>query len=116
MSTTSKLHPNSWIPGKVTEVTGRLTYHIEVQPGKVVHRHVDAVRQCTVTAAPLPQPQEVDTPDCLEDIYLQDVPTSRSIVAPSVPPELPSRVQSQPANPRRSARHRPPPDYCGRTW
>jgi len=73
---------DSWIPGKVTKVTDPVSYHIEVQPGGVVRRHMDAVRQRTDTAAPLPQPQEVDTHDCLEDIYLPDIPASRPIVAP----------------------------------
>ena len=36
---------NAWIPGKVVKVTGPLSYHVEVQPGKVVRRHVDAVRK-----------------------------------------------------------------------
>ena len=51
---------NAWIPGKVVKVTGPLSYHVEVQPGKVVRRHVDAVRKCYVVL-PLPQSQEATT-------------------------------------------------------
>ncbi len=35
----------SWIPGKVVNVSGPLSYHVELQSGRVVRRHVDAVRK-----------------------------------------------------------------------
>ena len=46
--------PLIWIPGTVAKVTGPLSYHIELNDGRVVHRHVDAVRARQDSADPLP--------------------------------------------------------------
>ena len=34
----------TWLPGKITKVTGPLSYHIELDTGCIVRRHVDAIR------------------------------------------------------------------------
>ena len=56
----------TWIPGKITKVTGPLSYHVEVDRGRVLHRHVDALRTrySDSTASPLQ-----DTPYGRDDIY-----------------------------------------------
>ena len=113
---------NAWIPGKVVKVTGPLSYHVEVQPGKVVRRHVDAVRKHYVVL-PLPQSQETTT-SSFEDIYSPDVPAPPPPAPPpaptpptatpppgTVPPEPPAarkprkrRVRAHSVPPRRSPR------------
>ena len=35
--------PPKWIPGKITKVTGPLSYQVELQCGTVVRRHVDNI-------------------------------------------------------------------------
>ena len=81
---------NTWIPGKVVKVTGPLSYHVEVQPGKVVRRHVDAVRKRYVVL-PLPQSQEATT-SSFEDIYSPDIPAP----PPPAPPPAPTPPTATP--------------------
>ena len=84
---------NSWIPGKVTKVTGPLSYHVEVQSGNIVRRHVDAVRKRDVLC-PLPHSQEADTYSD-EDIYLPDTTPLAPPPAPALPPALPPQPIAQ---------------------
>ena len=86
----------TWTPGKVTKVTGPLSYHVEVIDGREVRRHVDAVRTRDVLYPKPTAPMEDDHDD---NFFLPDLP-------PPVPP--PPRPPPDPV--RRSARHRPPPD------
>ena len=46
--------PLIWTPGTVAKVTGPLTYHIELGDGRIIRRHVDAVRARWDSADPLP--------------------------------------------------------------
>ena len=34
-------HPNKWIPGVILRMLGPVTYHVRVENGKVVKRHID---------------------------------------------------------------------------
>ena len=34
-------HPNKWIPGVILRILGPVTYHVEIENGKVVKRHID---------------------------------------------------------------------------
>ena len=88
--------PVTWTPGKVTKVTGPLSYHVEVIDGREVRRHVDAVRTRDVLYPKPTAPMEDDHDD---DFFLPDLP-------PPVP--LPPRPPPDPVH--RSTRHRPPPD------
>ena len=64
--------PTSWTPGKVTKVTGPLSYRVEHLDGCDFRRHVDAI--CNrVARYPCPQPQ-VDNSD--DDYYLPDIPVT----------------------------------------
>ncbi len=104
----------SWIPGKVVKVSGPLSYHVELQSGRVVRRHVDAVRKRVVSHLPLvtSSPSALDE----EDLYLPNVPqthpdTQETARAPTLPlptPNAPPQCDQPPI--RRSTRHRPPPD------
>ena len=44
--------------GKIVKITGSLSYHVELLSGKVVRRHVDAIRDCT-TLFSRPKPKSV---------------------------------------------------------
>ena len=118
--------PNlTWIPGKVVKVTGPLSYHVEVQSGKVVRRHVDAVRKREVV---LPPSQSQDTSSSAEDVYLPDVPAPRPPDTPTapdppaaapppppgpVPPNQPAARTTTSVPPRRSPRQHTQPDRYG---
>lgn len=103
---------NSWIPGTVTKVTGPLSYHVKVQSGNVVRRHVDAVRKRDVLRQ-LPQPQEADTYPSADDIYLPDSTAPRPPDPPAAPPPPPPAGIPPPA--RHSTRNCPPPNRYGWT-
>ena len=95
--------PVSWIPGKVVKITGPLSYHVELISGRVVCRHVDAVRhrEANYHRTP-PQPKTASSVDdfLLSDIPLADRPhpAPRPDVAGPPPPPL-----------QRSTRQRRPP-------
>ena len=91
--------PLIWIPGTVTKVTGPLSYHIELGDGRVVRRHVDAVRARRDSADPSPLN---DSPLPQDDLYL---PTRAS-------PPAPAAVRPVPPV-RRSIRSRSRPNYYG---
>ena len=40
--------PPRWLPGKVLRVTGPLSYEVELLDGRIVRRHVDAVKSRTM--------------------------------------------------------------------
>lgn len=89
--------PVAWIPGKVTKVTGPLSYHIELEDGRVVRRHVDAVRTRDNVSTNSPH-----VSDTSNDLYLPTRP--RTIATP--------RVRHAPTI-RRSTRARAQPNYYG---
>ena len=93
--------PN-WITGKITACRGPVSFEVELDDGKVVRRHVDHVRRCTL---PSPPPRE----DCAsEDI------TFPSTLCEAQEPEVnPDRSKDTPQEPRRSTHVRRPPEYYG---
>ena len=91
--------PLIWIPGTVVKVTGPLSYHIELDDGRVVRRHVDAVRARCDSADPSPLN---DSPLPQDDLYL---PTRVSPPTPAILPPVPPV--------RRSTRSRSRPNYYG---
>ena len=69
-----------WLPGTIVKVTGPLSYHVELESGHTVHRHVGSIR---VRHANTHQ----NRCDNVNPLYLPD--TSTSPVHQSVPPVLP---------------------------
>ena len=60
-----------WIPGKIVKVTAPLSYHVELLSGRIVWRHVDAIRDRT-TLVPRPKPTSdiVDEDDDFADVTI----------------------------------------------
>jgi len=102
--------PPKWIPGKVTRVTGPLSYCVELASGKVVRRHVDAIRCRDARCEPTP---ELDSTDSADDALFD--PDSPAPPSPPTPPmaSLPTLQPPMAPSARRSARHRLPPDRWG---
>ena len=74
--------------------------------GRVVRRHVDALRNREVLY-PIPKPPQAPESDDSEDLFLPDISaTTPTCAVPSAAP-----VQSAPV--RRSNHCRPPPDRLG---
>ena len=91
--------PPKWLQGTVVKVTGPLSYHVELESGHTVRRHVDSLR---VRHAKVQQNKS----DNVDPLYLPD--TSTSPVRQSVPPVIPSHP-----TPRRSSRPRRPVERYG---
>ena len=130
----------TWIQGKVTKVTGPLSYHVELSSGCVVRRHVDAIRRRNLPVEPTPEPTSPTSSN--DDLYLPDVqstPTAAPVIpATPVAPATPTVSATSPAqitpphltlppphptrrirrraystSVRKSSRHRPPPARFG---
>lgn len=101
----------TWIPGTVTKVTGPLSYYVELESGRTVRRHVDAIRSRNIRVT---VPVEA-SPSSRDDLYLPDVLSSDPIphVAPPGPAPPPAPPTAPPPPPRLSARLRQPPDRLG---
>ena len=79
--------PQKWIPGKIVEVTGPLSYCIELIDGSTVRKHVDNVIQRCLTNVPaLPA-------------ILALTPVSVQPVDPLALPGLPSSLDLTPSQP-----------------
>ncbi len=98
----------TWIPGTVTKVTGPFSYYVELESGRAVRRHVDAIRSRNIRVT---VPVEA-SPD---DLYLPDVLSPDPIphVAPPGPAPPPAPPTAPPPPPRLSARLCQPPDRLG---
>ena len=95
--------PITWIPGKVVKVTGPLSYQVELLSGRVVCRHVDAVRSRQVYYT---RPQTQSCADSTEDDYLlPDLPPTSATARVNLP--------TPPRQLRRSTRHCAPPERLG---
>jgi hypothetical protein len=107
----------TWI-GIVTKVTGPLSYHVELQSGCIVRRHVDAVRRRDVLVSASGDTSHGST----DDFYLPDLPPTGTATDPPTLPTVPPTVhppssapptrrrrRAYPPASRRSNRHRPPP-------
>ena len=110
--------PNSrnWQPGKIIEIRGPLSYHVELLDGRIVRRHVDAIRDrasdtrydSVDTDLEIPPPETSETPT----ISIQEAETSANSDN--------SERTNQPVTPvpplRRSTRIRTQPNYLGSQW
>ena len=71
--------PQKWIPGKIVEVTGPLSYCIELLDGSTVRRHVDNVIQRCLTDVPASPAVLAPTPVSVQPVdplALPDLPSS----------------------------------------
>ena len=93
--------PPKWLPGTVTEVTGPLSYRVELESGISVRRHVDSVRKRVVIVD-----SDSQSPSSSGDpLYLPDI-TPTVPPPPPIPPPLPRPL-------RRSTRPQKPLDRYG---
>ena len=102
--------PQKWIPGKIVEVTGPLSYCIELLDGSTVRRHVDNVIQQCLTDVPTSPAVLAPTPVSVQPVdplALPDLPSSLDLTQP-VPPLDPPPART-PTPPRRSTRTRQKP-------
>ena len=102
--------PQKWIPGKIVEVTGPLSYCIELLDGSTVRRHVDNVIQRCLTDVPISPAVLAPTPVSVQPVdplALPDLPSSLDLTQP-VPPLDPPPART-PTPPRRSTRTRQKP-------
>ena len=110
--------PNSrnWQPGKIIEIRGPLSYHVELLDGRIVRHHVDAIRDrasdtrydSVDTDLEIPPPETSEAPT----IPIQEAETSANSDN--------SERTDQPVTPvpplRRSTRIRTQPNYLGSQW
>ena len=108
---------SKWLSGTVVDVTGPLSYCIELQDGYTVRRHVDSLRQGVESLNPPVVERSVSPmldPTLGPDVY-PVTPTITEEPLPLPPPELivtpPRELNTPPPPPRRSVRQRHPPDY-----
>ena len=102
--------PQKWIPGKIVEVTGPLSYCIELLDGSTVRRHVGNVIQRCLTDVPTSPAVLAPTPVSVQPVdplALPDLPSSLDLTQP-VPPLDPPPART-PTPPRRSTRTRQKP-------
>ena len=73
--------PPKWLQGTVVKVTGPLSYHVKLESGHTVRRHVDSLR---VRHALVQQNKSHN----IDPLYLPDIPTSpvRQTVHPNPTP------------------------------
>ena len=91
----------TWLAGEVVKYKGQCSMIVKLTDGRVIHRHLDHIRQKTGSTSPDHTTTTIDDP----------------LIAPAFPSdqtESPSasRSEQEPSQliPRRSARHRRPPD------
>ena len=115
-----------WIPGIITEVTGPLSYEIQLQDGTKVKRHIDHVRKREVQSSPEPVTgtevsdtllgptlaPEVNTPAVGGNSPPPEADPS-AVNLPRRPPVVPPSVNQPNPTLRRSTRSRPPPARYG---
>ena len=99
--------PVSWIPGKVVKITGPLSYHVELISGRVVRRHVDAVRHREANY--FRTPPQSKTASSVDDFLLPDIPLAHPAPRPDVVGPPPPPPPPPPLPLRRSTRQRRPP-------
>ena len=99
-----------WLPGTISKREGKVTYHISLEDGRVVRRHIDHVRSQTNDST-----VQIDSSqDSVNEDILLDIPSS---VTPRQEPDKDSSSESSNVELRRSDRIRQPPDrFCYDSW
>ncbi len=88
-----------WVPGTIVQTRGPLSYHVELHDGRVVRRHVDAVRSRVSDEGSSTSDVEIPSPEIAPAVV--DSPAEEDVDATALPPI------------RHSDRSRPPPEYYG---
>ena len=104
--------PQKWIPGKIVQVTGPLSYCIELLDGSTVRRHVDNVIQRCLTDVPASPAVLAPTPVSVQPVdplALPDLPSSLDLTQSQPVPPLDPPPAHTPTPPRRSTRTRQKP-------
>ena len=110
-----------WVPGIVCKVTGPLSYHVRLNDGRIIRRHVDSVRpRLSVANEPAVQNSEEISP-ALQDFSIEPETETREHIGSDPPAESSDEPQASTSgtNPpvtttiRRSNRTRLPPAYYG---
>ena len=88
----------TWLPGTIMEVRGGLTFHIEMDDGRVFRRHINHIRRRTCSSLTTHANEGADD-------FLPPPTTSSNLTANALPAPIASEVI------RRSTRIRNPPDH-----
>ena len=106
-----------WLPGKVLQVTGPLSYSIELLSGGTVRRHVDQLLRRETPPAPSDSTPSSPVTQ-VDPLILPDLSSDKATFSQSSPPIPPNPIplsHDQPhpslAPTRRSVRTRKPPDW-----
>ena len=100
-----------WLPGAIVKVTGLVSYHVKLNDGRLIRRHVDSIRRRETNDPVDISSKEQGNPSNLHsDLYLPDIPQSNSTSIEQT--QEPTATNSQPQL-RRSTRHRKPPNRYG---
>ena len=104
----SQGNPHRWLPGAIVKVTGPASYHVKLNDGRLIQRHVDSIRLRDTNDPVDTSSKEQDNPSNLHsDLYLPD---STSIEQTQT--QEPTATNPQPQL-CRSTRHRKPPKHYG---
>ena len=90
----------AWIPGIISEVKGPLTFHIELNDGRIIRQHIDHIRSRTSSSKDKTVPNIED-----DDIPWHPRPSQNEDTTPTVSPS----TQAPPL--RRSSWIKQPPDH-----
>ena len=86
-------NPHEWLPGKISKVTGPLSYHIKLKDGRIIRRHVDSFK-CDTRS--LTENVQINNSSISSDLYLPEV----SKTSPTIPLQnTPPIIQQQQLNP-----------------
>ena len=109
-----------WLPGKVVQVTGPLSYSIELLSGGTVRRHVDQLLRRETPPAPSDSTPSSPVTQ-VDPLILPDLSSDKATFSQSSPPIPPNPIplsHDQPhpslAPTRCSVRTRKPPDWFNR--
>ena len=86
---------DSWLPGTIVKVSGPLSFHVELQDGRIIRRHVDHILLRSTPTPEEPNDNWINLPD-IPDSSLTEQSTTTSLTTPpslrrstrvSVPPK-----------------------------
>ena len=84
-----------WLPGKIVNVTGPLSYVIELDNGRLVRRHVDHIRKKLDIEIPDVSVIPPECPDIPPNFVPRDIPTVPDTpVTPDIPEEVTEETTS----------------------
>ena len=94
---------DSWLPGTVVKSSGPLSFHVQLQDGRIIRRHIDHIILRSTTTSDEPNDDWISMPDVAEPNATESNATEQSTtVTATTPPPL-----------RRSTRVSVPPKRYG---